>query len=410
MHCKTFKGSGGTAHKLQAWCRGPQASATFGAANWVLTEELLGKLRKWERKWLRRALRLRRSPNEGTKAFNLRTADRLDGWLSDFKLKDIVGRILTMHFRAGLRTEIPIGCGERPLTWARNYRNEQWWEDVRGFSHYKRKKVGFVKNRQGPHAEWSNLFSTVYGESEPKPQRHSKQAERYFILKSHEIWGMRVRRSTVANDINDGRNNYSTTKDNDSNKHCWEFSSLEDDGCDKAKELRYGSSIWESTHLGKLCFVVDSQILAHIINGDAELKQYQYKANCRNILDCFTSYMQIGWLPSTAWGSYVKWRRRDENHWADRLCNIAMNIGPFQRTWAHNLKDFNILVRSDGGSREHTSASAWCIANWQHRRDEWHLSAVAVGSLLFPEAITPFAAESYALEDVSRVLLQLLRQ
>ena len=56
------------------------------------------------------------------------------------------------------------------------------------------------------------------------------------------------------------------------------------------------------------------------------------------------------------------------------------------------------------------SASAWCIANWEHRRDEWHLSAVAVGALAFPEAITPFAAELYALEDASRVLLQLLRQ
>ena len=161
---------------------------------------------------------------------------------------------------------------------------------------------------------------------------------------------------------------------------------------------------------GKLCVAVDSQMLAHTINGDAELKQYQYEENCRNILDCFTSYMQIGWLPTTAWGSYVKWRRRGENHWADRLCNIAMNIGPFQRTWAHNFKDSNILVRSDGGSREHTSASAWCIASWQYRRDEWHLSTVAVGALVFPEAITPFAAELYALEDASRVVAKLFSQ
>ena len=85
-----------------------------------------------------------------------------------------------------------------------------------------------------------------------------------------------------------------------------------------------------------------------------------------------------------------------------------MNIGPFQRTWPYDLADSNVLVRSDGGARKHTSAAAWCIAGWHFKGNAWHFSAIAVGALVFPEPITAFAAELYALEQATIVVRDIL--
>jgi len=98
MHAHVFKAPAPVGAKLDAWCRGPRASALFGAMNWHLTDEVLQSLVSWELKWLRRCLRLRRGSGESYAEYLVRTAERIREWLRARKHKPIHIQVLTVLY------------------------------------------------------------------------------------------------------------------------------------------------------------------------------------------------------------------------------------------------------------------------------------------------------------------------
>ena len=72
--------AGGVVEKLKAWRSGPGTSAAFGAGNRHVTAHLLWAAKRWEFKWLRKALRLKRRRGEGQLVYNSRTSALIQAW------------------------------------------------------------------------------------------------------------------------------------------------------------------------------------------------------------------------------------------------------------------------------------------------------------------------------------------
>ena len=75
-----FKAPSSATAKIQAWARGPQASACYGAQAWHHSEGTMEAARRWEFRWLRRALKMRKGTGEAWTDFNARTAVRIRSW------------------------------------------------------------------------------------------------------------------------------------------------------------------------------------------------------------------------------------------------------------------------------------------------------------------------------------------
>ena len=63
---------GSVSAKLQAWSSGPAACALHGASSWHAAQDLLLGIKRWEFRWLRRILKLKRKPEESNQKYNRR--------------------------------------------------------------------------------------------------------------------------------------------------------------------------------------------------------------------------------------------------------------------------------------------------------------------------------------------------
>ena len=97
--------------------------------------------------------------------------------------------------------------------------------------------------------------------------------------------------------------------------------------------------------------------------------------------------------------------------------NHTMNI---QETWCqtfdwpfehHNLKDVNIVIHSDGGTRRHRcSASAWIVEVGVIVKGAWIFKPLAMAGTFFSVPISSFAAELLALEESALFVKSLLKR
>ena len=80
LHRRAFSSAGSIASKLRSWVRGPATSALYGSSNWHVSQTSLLRIKRWEFGLLRRALRMRAKPGEGSMLNNQRTAKQLQSW------------------------------------------------------------------------------------------------------------------------------------------------------------------------------------------------------------------------------------------------------------------------------------------------------------------------------------------
>ena len=93
-HSKAYMGGGTISQKLKAWETGTVACAAFDCAIWSISKTLLHRIRRWESRWLRKLLRLRRKPDEGAMQYNVRTNKLIHSWFERTGTKMLHQRIL----------------------------------------------------------------------------------------------------------------------------------------------------------------------------------------------------------------------------------------------------------------------------------------------------------------------------
>ena len=96
-------GASGVQAKLRAWTAGPATCAIHDSSSWHVAQDLLTAVKRWEFKWLRKILRLKRAPDENLYEYNCRTSRRIIQWSQATKSKLMHHRVLLSIFHAAWR-------------------------------------------------------------------------------------------------------------------------------------------------------------------------------------------------------------------------------------------------------------------------------------------------------------------
>ena len=147
----SFTGPASIREKLQAWARGPQASAAFGSRTWALNSEVLPEIWCWELKWLRRVFRVRWDKAKLTYIEFMRSsAAKIKHWFHVNKIQPIHVRVLVGYYSAGWRDEhVEVAGGETPLTWAKLLRARCLRETLKAEPFAQRRRQGWAQRSQG---------------------------------------------------------------------------------------------------------------------------------------------------------------------------------------------------------------------------------------------------------------------
>ena len=120
---------------------------------------------------------------------------------------------------------------------------------------------------------------------------------------------------------------------------------------------------WESDTM-RFAFVVDCQTLQGLACGHTALLSDELRPLISRIVRNIVSLVGTGRLPSCIWSDPIRWERRVRNKVADYLCNFTMDVKKCSWRELRNTNvrlDSNLLIFSDGGTRQECSASAWLL-------------------------------------------------
>ena len=414
---KVLLGPGSIGHKIGAWQRGPASSAIFSSATWHVTATLLRALKKWEFKYLRKALHLRRKPSDsGHSAYMHRTARKIEGWYHASHVGMCHHKVLQNVFRAAWKeSHCTVECGDAPLLEARTYRDRIWWHSIKDVRYSHRAREGCLQRRPGDVPAWEDPLVTVFGldwhemRSRCADKSEWLRLERQFINsccaeRSLPVW----RRSQMAS--SQGSDGY----EKDRGQRTGEQSTRHIHQMPTCEEL---SIPHECTHsrAGTIHFVIDCQPVCNIVCGKASLKDAYYRPIfvriCRKLQRTSCS---LG-LGITAIEQPVMWVERTKNQLADTLCNYTMDRG---HSWHHEWKhreltpaNMSVVGFSDGGRRsESCAASAWALAIGTVMEGNWSYRLVMAGGTFHARPMHAFLAEAIALEECTTAAARLLTQ
>ena len=129
---------------------------------------------------------------------------------------------------------------------------------------------------------------------------------------------------------------------------------------------------------------------------------------CR-ILAHITSIIANSWQPRYEWHDPVLWEKREHNQIADHLANLTMDTA---MTWSEESHEYpshgNLLIHSDGGSRERCSAAAWVVEHCFYAGTGWQRQVLACGGLYLEARVSSFMSECLALEASAICVTKLL--
>ena len=410
VNVKAFKGPGGVSSKLRAWYSWPSTSSVYGACSWHLSKQVLTDLKRWEFRWLRRALRMRRRPAELQQVYHVRTSELIKKGLALCNVRLAHHRVLAAVFANAWREkrqDMP-GCTNH-LANQRNCRTRLWWEFEKCLSSQSRLK----RSRQGPLPEWEDALTCVFG-VEWRQLRDTcatieewKSKERFFINSVCELWDLpSLLEPTQAEQMEGPCADAKRTRKEFKSKlpPCHSL-----DGFDRDLP-------WQMS--GRRCsFIVDCKPLQQVACGACLLLSSNLKCTFESITGNFAAILGKGWLPARAWDDPVIWKRRNENVIADYLANHTMNI---RKSWfevfdwpfeGHRVDECNLLVHSDGGTRcNRCSSAAWIVEVCVFQQGRWFRKPLAISGTYFDSPISSFTAECVALEECSIFIKQLLER
>ena len=154
--------------------------------------------------------------------------------------------------------------------------------------------------------------------------------------------------------------------------------------------------------------VVDCQIVAGLVNGEAALTNETYRPLLRRVAACLDKILQKGWRPPEDWSNTVAWRRRAWNKQADWVVNAAMDMQQdigWTDTCPNPARDrSNVLVFSDGGLRRKTGLAAAGFAAYVHHEGSFRL--ITYRGVFLHEIQSSFQAELIGLDMATQYLSQ----
>ena len=136
----------------------------YGICIYIYTYDLLLGIKRWEFKWLRKILKLRRRPDEGTQQYNIRTSRRITAWSRLTGCKLMHHRVLLSIFRNAWReASFCYPSGQKHLLQARCCRNRRWWEGVKHETVWLRGHFDCKRWTKGNYIEWEDVLVLVFG-------------------------------------------------------------------------------------------------------------------------------------------------------------------------------------------------------------------------------------------------------
>ena len=388
--------------KLHAWHSGPSSSVTYGSASWHLSQHLLSDLKRWEFRWLREALGLRRRQDEGQKQYNERTSRTICSWSARINAKLAHQRVLLNVFRDALlenRNDHP--GGNNHVANHRNCRSRLWWEFERSMPGRSKAAGSNMRAKPGPLVEWEDVFVKVFGVDwrslcdSMATSAEWRLKEEFFVNTFCALWHLPPLGEHGCGDV--GVCAVPRPKHQ-------RLSSLDDrpqqhsiDGVDTCAP-------WERTR-GRFLFVVDCKPVQQVSCGTSPLRALDLHGSFDAMSHDLQAILVSGWLPARSWDDPVMWKQRGQNTISYFLANYTMDN---QRSWLetfewpyddHALDNCNVIAHSDGGTRrDRCSASAWIVESCVLREGKWIREPLAMGGTHYDNPISSFSAEALALQ------------
>ena len=302
---KTMLGPATISQKLEAWQRGPSASACFDSSTWTATKTSLHRVRRWELRWVRKLLRLRRRPEEGRMQFNTRTSKQLKNWFHQTGTKFLHQRILqAIHKSAWREGLVGGGLGEKLLLDLRTQRCRMIWDVIKSAPISCRRAENMAHARPGSVCEWEDVLVQHYGHDWRHRRDECTSCTDWqkgcdaFINATCTAWNLPPLRSRPSSD-----EPVSAAKD--------AHSSRSEPDIDQNLEIP-----WESQQ-GRFLFVVDCQPLQRLACGHTGLLNEQFRPPLYRIVDNLAEFIAQGLLPPSSAADPVLWAKRHRNSVAD---------------------------------------------------------------------------------------------
>ena len=408
-HSADFVGLGTAEDKFRAWCSGPSASIAYGSSSWHVTSSMLLAAKRWEYKFLRRALRLRRRASEGCMDYNQRTARIIESWACRFKCRLLHHRILHGIFRQAWREEHQsYPAGQNHVRSSHLFRNREWWAGTQQVPWRSRRDLGLMHSAPGHEAEWEDVLVMVYGahwrafRDQFGNVREWMANFEFFANQVCARWQLPLLPCRPCVDVAAAPGD----KRRQPRGHV-----LDDIPGSHAQSGMDVAMPWGTTPR-RVLFVVDCQPLQRIVCGHAPCLDPSASQLVRRTCDNIVKLMSSGWSPPDLWADPVAWRRREYNVIADHLANYTMDV---QKTWSvdfdwpyptKSLRECSLIVHSDGGARGRScAASAWVVEVLSDRGDARPL---AMGGTFHSTWIDSFWSEAAALAECSTFVRELV--
>ena len=414
---QAFRAPGMVKDKLDAWRRGPRASASQGACTWHLTRDLLHKIWTWELRWLRRALRLRRKPDEDYVEYMRRTAARIKQNIANHHHKPFHVAVLESYFAEAFREQ---GAGTDDSTIvrrARSYNARDVWMLARGATCKRRRVERLVQRSGGLRAAWEDPLVEYLGvDWRGQRDKHTRvdweRRGKAFVAHVCARWQLPVC------DLRESENEFPrqplakrSRTGHGQAKECLKFRSLEPE-VDELQDTLASKICWASP-CRHFLYATDSESLQLMVCGRAILHDRTYDPLISRVLDRIISHMGKGWRPPQLHEDPVQWWRRCHNRVADGLADLTMDK---RKTWetryetsALTLDRSNVIIQTDGGLREgDCAAAAWIIGFWGQTLEGWTFEPLVVHGTYIELPCTVFRAEAIALDEASREFAALL--
>ena len=405
---KTLNGAGSVTMKMQAFHNGPATCGLYGCGSWHVTQQLLLHVKRWEFKWLRRMLGIRRAPEEGRQAYHSRSSRRIVAWGRQTSHKFMRQRLFTEVFRSAWRERhVPAPDGHNYLSDLREARDRHWWDGVKDQSVWLRGHFDFKHWSKGAFAEWEDVLVHAHGlkwrsfrSTFTSLQSWMSQATCFVNFVCDKFGLPRMA------DIGAGE---PVPLPKRPRRHC----TLDDL---PMPSMSAASHDWHTTSKCFIC-VVDCLPVQGVACGHGPLLAPDLKSTFDRIAENFAAMLDASWTPPRPWMDPVMWKRRGLNTVADYLANFTMDSA---RSWSKSftwpfpgmsISDCNLAAWSDGGSRRYRcAASAWIVEVGAYEHGAWKFHPLAMGGAYFNTPISSFHAECLALEECSLFLRNIIER
>lgn len=357
-------------------------------------KDILGKLGRWERGFIRKMLKLKwKGEGEGKFRYNIRTSGLIKKWQEAFNLQPIYIRILhavhreAWHERAG-RTDSHLSIVET----LRTMRSRDRFDNVKNVPFSQRKEEGWTHGTRGNILLWDDVLVDFYGPDwrltrDQGTYRSWEAGASKFVRHVCQKWDLLYF---------------------DGSKPATHHTPVtEAEAAKRAKSTPYllPTMIW--CNPGR-CFQLytDSQIIQRIICGHSKLTSAYFVPAFTRCTNNLVSILDLGWKTAQSYTDPIVWVSRNFNSVADRFATNTMRKGTsWNRIWRenfHGTRGNNLTGFSDGGSRDDwgVSASAWVIGTNTGEGDGQHWKPLVAGGVFFNKTNSSFMVETVAADNM----------